>query len=154
MVSTKCTPSRGIVSSHVAHGPLIPQCLLLGIFPNKEIPHQSTTRLWAPELQTLYSTVYRILKVLKPTSFSGLEEHILVQSPVRVFTLSLSLQLLSGSVFSVISQCTALSPFVLCSQRQLPTCCGISLFQFLGNFREETSWGSPCCSTISPSPHF
>ena len=40
MASTKCPPSRGTTSPHVAHRPLGPHSLLLGIHPS----HQSTAR--------------------------------------------------------------------------------------------------------------
>ena len=66
MASTKCPPSRGTTSPHVAHRPLGPHSLLLGIHPS----HQSTARYWALEFPTLCSPVYRVLMVLKPSLFS------------------------------------------------------------------------------------
>ena len=63
------------------------------------LPHQNTARHWALELQTLRSTVSRILMVVKPSPFSlsmVLGNRFLVRSLVSVFTFSLPFQLPFG----------------------------------------------------------
>ena len=76
------------------------------------LPHQSTARHRAPKLQSCYSFVYRILVVLKPSSFFPsvvLGDKFLVQHPASVFTLSL--QLLSGECFSCTPDAPHSPPF-------------------------------------------
>ena len=98
MASTKCTPSRETVSPHVAHAPLRPCCLLPWVCPTASPEHHQALR---PKLQTVHSTVYRILVVLKPSPFFPsivLGNIFLIHFPASVFTLSL--QLLLGECFS------------------------------------------------------
>ena len=89
---------------------------------------QPATELWNFRL---HSTVYRILVILKPSPFFPsviLGNRFLVQSPVSVFTLSLSFSpTTSGGVFFLHSPSVLHSPpfSVLSLQKQLPS--GFSL---------------------------
>ena len=136
MGSTECSPSRG-TSPRVAHGSLRPHCLLLG-FILLLLPLQSTTKLQASKLQTLCSTVYRILVIFKSSPFFPsvvLRNRFLVQSPTRVFTLSLPFSPATfggqlflhdpGTLHSSSFPFSALSP-----HKRLPTFYGFSLPHF------------------------
>ena len=85
-----------------------------------------TTRHWVPKLQTLCSTVYRKLVVLKPSPFSpinGFGEQISCPIPCKCFYSFFSPATFGGgSAFLVQPQCTVLS-FLLCllSMKWLPT---------------------------------
>ena len=116
--SNKYPTSRGTASPHVAHRPLRPHCLLLGIRPS----HQSTTMYGAVEFLTLVSPVSRILMVFKPSLFSCLPllfSHLWVFPPFLFFPGTFG-----GSVFPV------LSPLFLSSLRKnssLPSAASLSL---------------------------
>ena len=110
MASTKCTPSRETVSPHVAHAPLRPCCLLPWVCPTASPEHHQALR---PKLQTVHSTVYRILVVLKPSPFfpSVVWGTDFLFSPLQVFSLFLSLsQATFGGVLFLHNHDVPLSP--------------------------------------------
>ena len=130
VASTKCTPSRGITSPGVAHGPLRSLCLLLRIYILISSPeHQALS------FGTLDSGPHCLynpdgIETLSFLPVSGFGEQISCSVPCKCFH-SFSLFLssyLQGSVFPALFSCAAHSPFSVFSlQKQFPTLHGFSL---------------------------